>query len=102
MGQKSAYQRRSEQPMRPVIQWITALRTLRRDKRVERLGGYPARLPDLAVESFQPVLNHTERMRHVTDGVSRLGRESVDEGTAHPLDNLINAQGHEWQHRLRQ
>jgi hypothetical protein len=88
--------------MRSIIQRIAALPTLRRDKRIERLGGYPARMPELAVESFQPVLNHTERMRHVTDGVSRLGRESVDEGTAYPLDNLVNAQGHEWQHRLGQ
>jgi hypothetical protein len=88
--------------MRSIIQRIKTLQTLRRDKRVERLGGYPARVPELDVESFQPVLNHTERMRHVTDGVSRLGPESVDEGTAGPLDNLVNAQGHEWQHRLGQ
>jgi hypothetical protein len=88
--------------MRSIIQRITVLRTLRRDKRVEKLGGYPARVPELDVEPFQPVLNHTERMRHVTEGVSRLGPESVDEGTAHPLDNLVNAQGHEWQHRLGQ
>jgi hypothetical protein len=88
--------------MKSIDRWITAPRALRRDKRVERLGGYPARVPELSVESFQPVLNHTERLHHVTDGVSRLGAESVDEGTAYPLDNLVNAQGHEWQRRLGQ
>jgi hypothetical protein len=88
--------------MMSVTRWITALRALRRDKRVERLGGYPARVPELTVESFQPVLNHAERLRNVTDGVSRLGAESVDEGTAYPLDNLVNARGDEWQRRLGQ
>jgi hypothetical protein len=88
--------------MKSVTKWIAARRALRRDKRVERLGGYPALVPELVVESFRPVLNHTERMRHVTDGVSRLGAESVDEATAYPLDNLVNAQGHEWQRRLKQ
>jgi hypothetical protein len=88
--------------MRSVSSWITPLRVLRRDKRVERLGGYPARVPELAVESFRPVFNHPERLRQVTDGVARLGADSVDEATGHPLDNLVSAQGHEWQHRLGQ
>jgi hypothetical protein len=81
---------------------IAALRTLRRDKRIERLGGYPARVPELAALSFQPVFNHRERMRDVIDGVTRLGVESVDEGTHSPPDNLVSAGGREWQHRLAQ
>jgi hypothetical protein len=102
MDQEPARQRRIERPMMSVTRRITALRSLRRDKRVERLGGYPARVPELSVESFEPVLNHTERLCHVTDGVSRLGAESIDEATGNPLDNLVNAQGHEWQRRLGQ
>jgi hypothetical protein len=88
--------------MTSATRWITALRTLRRDKRVERLGGYPAQVPDLATESFQPDFNHPERIRRVSDGVARLGAESVDEGTHSPLDNLVSAGGHEWKHRLEQ
>jgi hypothetical protein len=102
MDQEPARQRRIEQPMMSVRRWTTALRALRRDKRVERLGGYPTRVPELTVDAFEPVLNHSERLHLVTDGVSRLGAESVDEGTAYPLDNLVNAQGHEWQSRLSQ
>lgn len=88
--------------MRWVTRRIKALRTLRRDKRVKRLGGYPAHVPELATESFRPVFNHTERMHRVTDGVARLGVESVDEGTHSPLDNLLSAEGHEWKQRLEQ
>src|SRR6202142_2741693 len=88
--------------MRSVTRQIAALRTLRRDKRIERLGGYPAQVPELATESFNPVFNHPERMRRVTDGAARLGVESVDEGTHSPLDNLVSAGGHEWGHRLKQ
>jgi hypothetical protein len=102
MDQEPERQRRNEQPMRSFTRRIAALRSLRRDKRVERLGGYPARVPELAVDAFQPVFNHPERMRQVTDGVARLGAESVDEGTGFPLDNLVSAGGHEWQHRLGQ
>lgn len=81
---------------------IRALRMLRRDQRVERLGGYPAEVPELTVELFELELNHTERLRYITDGIARLGPESVDEGTGYPLDNLVNAQGHEWQRRIGQ
>jgi hypothetical protein len=88
--------------MRSVTRRIAALRTLRRDKRVERLGGYPARVPELATESFHPVFNHPERIRDVFDRVTRLGAESVDEGTHSPPDNFVSARGHEWKHRLEQ
>lgn len=88
--------------MRSVTRWVRALRTLRRDKRVERLGGSPSLVPELAVDSFRPEFNHPERLRQLTDGVARLGPESVDEGTGYPLDNLVSAGGHEWQHRLAQ
>lgn len=88
--------------MKAFTRRILALRMLRRDRRVERLGGYPAQVPELDVELFKPELNHAERLRNVTDGVSRLGPESVDEGTGYPLDNLVNAQGHEWQRRIGQ
>lgn len=78
------------------------MRTRRRDKRVERLGGYPAWQPEVTVETFQPELGQAARVENVVRGVSRLGADSVDEGTADPLDNLLNAQGDEWQSRLSQ
>jgi hypothetical protein len=81
---------------------IAALRERRRDKRVERLGGHPTGLPSLAVESFQPTLNHSERMNDVVGSVTRLGAESVDEATGYPLDNLVNADGIQWHHNLAQ
>ena len=88
--------------MMSVSSWITAQRTLRRDKRVERLGGYPARVPELAIKSFEPVFNHSERTRVVSEGVARLGVESVDEATASPPDNWISAEGLAWKQRLEQ
>jgi hypothetical protein len=81
---------------------ITAMRTRRRDKRVERLGGYPAWQPEVAVEIFSPELGQAARVENVVRGVARLGPDGVDEGTAYPLDNLLNAQGDEWQSRLSQ
>jgi hypothetical protein len=88
--------------MRSIVSRITALRTRRRDKRVERLGGYPALQPEVAVETFQPDPGHAARVENVVRGVARLGADSVDEGTAYPLDNLLNAQGDEWHSRLSQ
>ena len=96
--------------MNPITSWIKAprirvprigaLRLRRRDKRVERLGGYPQLGPDIPVEHFEPVLHEAERVRQVLEAMAILGAESVDEGTGHPLDNLINAQGDEWEYRL--
>jgi hypothetical protein len=88
--------------MKSIARRIGALRERRRDKRVERLGGHPTRLPVLAVESFQPALNHSERMNDTVSSVARLGAEGVDEATAFPLDNLVNADGIQWQHKLTQ
>lgn len=84
------------------IPWIRALRLQRRDKRVELLGGYPELSPDIPVEHFEPALQEAERARQILDAMSILGAESVDEGTGHPLDNLINAQGDEWEYLLNQ
>jgi hypothetical protein len=102
MDEETSQQRRNEQPMSSVTRWITAQRTLRRDKRVESLGGYPARVPELAIKSFKPVFNHSERTRAVSEGVARLGVESVDEATGSPPDNWISAEGHAWKQRLEQ
>ena len=88
--------------MNPIARRIGALRERRRDKRVARLGGHPTRLPTLTVESFQPVLNHSERMTDTVGAVARLGADGVDEATAYPLDNLVNADGIQWQHKLAQ
>ncbi len=88
--------------MRSVTRWITAQRTLRRDKRVERLGGYPARVPEQAIVPFQPAFNHSERTREVAEVVARLSVESVDEATGSPPDNWISAEGHVWRQRLEQ
>jgi hypothetical protein len=74
----------------------------RRNKRVARLGGYPAPGPELPVESFQPVLNHQQRLDLALGWVNTLGRESVDEATGDPLDNLVNAHSDDWQRRLVQ
>jgi hypothetical protein len=82
--------------------WIWALRLRRRDRRVELLGGYPGPDPDFPVEQFTPVLGETERVQQALGAVARLGAESVDEATGHPLDNMINAQGDEWDRKLRQ
>lgn len=81
---------------------IRALRRQRRDKRVGLLGGYPELSPDIPVEHFEPALQEAERARQILDAMSILGAESVDEGTGHPLDNLINAQGDEWEYLLNQ
>src|SRR6266487_3021348 len=88
--------------MNPIIRWIRAPRVRRRDKRVEMLGGYPGQGPDVPIEHFAPALQETERVQQILGGVSRLGAESVDEATGHPLDNLINAQGDEWERKLHQ
>jgi hypothetical protein len=88
--------------MNPIAGRIVALLERRRDKRVARLGGHPTRLPALTVESFQPVLNHSERMTETVSSVARLGAEGVDEATAYPLDNLVNAEGIQWQHKIAQ
>lgn len=88
--------------MGSIMSRISALRVQRRDKRIERLGGHPAQRPEVTVEVFQPQLGHPARVENVVRGVSRLGAESVDEGTAYPLDNFLNAQGDEWQRRLAQ
>jgi len=48
------------------------------------------------------MLDQAERVQRILGGVSKLGSESVDEATGHPLDNLINAQGDEWRQKLRQ
>jgi hypothetical protein len=74
----------------------------RRNKRVERLGGYPTPGPELPVERFEPQLNHQQRLAQAIDWVNTLGRESVDEATGHPLDNLVNAHSDDWQRRLAQ
>lgn len=84
------------------VPWIRALRLRRRDKRVELLGGYPELSPDIPVEHFEPSLQEAERAGQILDAMSILGADSVDEGTGHPLDNLINAQGDEWEHLLNQ
>jgi hypothetical protein len=74
----------------------------RRDKRVELLGGYPGRDPEVSVVRFEPVLGEAERRTNITDGVTRLGAESFDEATGDPLDNFVDAQRDEWEHRLNQ
>lgn len=88
--------------MNLIIRWIRAPHLRRRDKRVELLGGYPGRGPAVQIERFEPALGEAERVQKILDGVTILGAESVDEATGDPLDNLINAQGHEWEHRLNQ
>ena len=88
--------------MNRIIGWARALRLRRRDKRVERLGGYPGQDPKVQVERFTPELSRTQRLEQILGGVSTLGAESVDEATGHPLDNLVNADGVDWRHRLQQ
>src|SRR5947209_20176300 len=66
------------------------------------MGGYPQTGPDGTIEHFEPSLDQAERVRQILTGVSRLGAESVDEATGHPLDNWVNAQGDEWERKLRQ
>ena len=100
-------QERSERSMKSILRgiripWIRTLRLQRRDKRVGLLGGYPELSPDIPVEHFEPALQEAERARQILDAMSILGAESVDEGTGHPLDNLINAQGDEWEYLLNQ
>ena len=85
-----------------IFKRIKVPRVPRRDKRLKRLGGYPAEGPQLTVERFEPVLNHQERLVQALGWVSQLGPESVDEATGHPLDNLVNAQSDEWQRKLAQ
>ena len=87
---------------KPRGEWVTKLRGEQRDKRVERLGGYPQPGPQVPVEHFDPALGQAERLRRIRAGVSELGAESVDEATGHALDRLITAQGDEWSERLRQ
>ncbi len=88
--------------MKRIVMWIKALRRQRRDKRVERFGGYPEAGPDLKIDHFEPALDQAQRFSQILSGVSRLGPESVDEATGYPLDNWVNAQGDEWERRLRQ
>jgi hypothetical protein len=88
--------------MKRIVMWIKALRGQRRDKRVQRLGGYPEAGPDVKIDRFEPALDQAERVSQILNGVSRLGPESVDEATGYPLDNWVNAQGDEWERRLRQ
>lgn len=88
--------------MKRIVLWIKTMRRQRRDKRVERFGGYPAAGPDVKIDHFEPVLDQADRVSQILNGVSRLGPESVDEATGYPLDNWVNAQGDEWERRLRQ
>ena len=88
--------------MKRIVMWIKALRRPRRDKRVERFGGYPEAGPDMKIDHFEPALDQAERVSQTLNGVSRLGPESVDEATGYPLDNWVNAQGDEWERRLRE
>lgn len=93
--------------MNPITRWIKVTRIRvprlrRRDKRVELLGGYPKLSPDIPVEHFEPTLQEDGRAKEVLEAMSILGAESVDEGTGHPLDNLVNAQGDEWEYQLNQ
>ena len=74
----------------------------RRDKRVASLGGYPEQLAGIKIESFTPLLDTDGRVTRTLGAVAQLGGESFDEATGHPLDNLINYQGDEWRHRVRQ
>lgn len=79
-----------------------AARPPRRSRQVQRLGGYPSAGPQLPVEKFEPVLSHQQRLAQALEWVARLGPESVDEATGHPLDNLVNAASADWQRRLDQ
>jgi hypothetical protein len=86
--------------MKRVTKWIGALRLRRRDKRVERLGGFPGPDPDISIRRFEPELREDERAQEIFAAVSRMGGDSFDEATGDPLDNLINAQADIWEHRL--
>lgn len=79
-----------------------SVRSPRRNRRVERLGGYPSAPPELPVEAFKPELSHQQRLQQALGWVSRLGPESVDEATGHPLDNLVNSSSIDWQRQLHQ
>jgi hypothetical protein len=89
-------------PIATLLRRTKELRPPRRSRRVAELGGYPAAGPQLAVEPFEPELNHQHRLVQALEWVSRLGPDSVDEGTGHPLDNLVNAHSDDWQRRLDQ
>ena len=89
-------------PIATLFNRVKAVRIPRRTRRVARFGGYPTAGPQLQVEVFQPVLSHQQRLAQALDWVSRLGPESVDEATGHPLDNLVNAHSVDWQRRLDQ
>lgn len=88
--------------MNRITSWIRALRLHRRDKRVELLGGNPMHGQETPIERFRPELDKTERLERILAGVSTLSADSVDEATGYPLDNLVNAQGNEWHHKLEQ
>lgn len=83
------------------LRWIKNLRRRRRDKRVQRLGGYPDRLVPVKIESFTPLLDQEGRVKRTLAFVTQLGAESFDEATGYPLDNMINAQAEDWRRNLR-
>jgi hypothetical protein len=93
---------RDRQRADPLTGRTRKLRMSRRDKRIKLFGGYPGQNPKIPVETFRPVLGRSERLAEILRGVTTLGPDSVDEATGHPLDNLVNAQGDEWEYRLRQ
>lgn len=88
--------------MNRFVKRVKGLWQRRRDKRVASLGGYPEQLAGIKIESFTPVLDQDARVSRTLGAVAQLGGESFDEATGHPLDNLINFQGEEWRHRVRQ
>src|SRR5579863_4700833 len=82
--------------------WVKGLWRRRRDRRVASLGGFPEQLAGIKIEPFKPLLDQDGRINRTLGAVAQLGGESFDEATGHPLDNLINFQGDEWRHRVRQ
>jgi hypothetical protein len=84
------------------LRLIKQLRTRRRDKRVELLGGYPELFTTVEAARFKPQLDESGRVNRTLGFVSQLGPDSFDEATGYPLDNMINAQAEEWRRNLRQ
>ncbi len=82
--------------MNRIVDWLRRMRLGHRQRRVELLGGHPAREPIVEVESFTPDLAKERRIRWVRDNVAKMGRDSFDDATGNALKSLITADGDHW------